>query len=143
MAVLRRRTLRINPGPNTVGKLNELAERMNALSRKIAKLQEARLELEVQAVAYMKADNLLMYPTPFGTHYYEAKKGRAQRTIDIAKFRALVSKTEFEECISVNVSKASKLLTKAALEKLSSWTTPEAGPPVYSFEPAGVGGKKK
>lgn len=143
MVALRRRTARANPGPKNKEGLNQIAEKMSALDRQIAKLQEQKLELQIQAVTYMKADNLLMYPTPFGTHYYESKRGRKQRIVDIAAFRKLVSKTEFEECISVNVGKATKVLTTAALDKISSWVEPEAGPPVYRFESAGPDGKKK
>jgi hypothetical protein len=81
----------------------------------------------------MDTHALKLFITEFGTHRVESKKGKAQRTIDVAQFEKLVSKEQFRDSIEVSVTKANQILAKATVDSISHWKESKVGPEVYEF----------
>lgn len=68
---------------------------------------------------------------------WQEQKGRSTSEIDTAKYKELVSEDDFTASVTVTKKEASKFVTGAQLEKITTVTPPAPKPPKLAVVPRG------
>jgi hypothetical protein len=128
----------------------KLSDRLVVIARDID-TRNVEIELRAGELVDLKAEakeildkmNLTEFDVPrVGTHQILVRNGNKSSTIDMVKFRELVTDdSQFYGAITVTKKAASDVLPAKTLDSITTEVAGKKGAPAYSFVPAGT--KKK